>query len=109
MEAEKNHHLQGLRNLEESSMPKVLERHVEAVDEWIRVSDIQAFDAVKELASVHNLLVGPSSGAVYAAAKDVAERLKRGKLVLVFGDDGRKFMSLYTRGSKSSNPTSLES
>lgn len=96
VEAEKNHHLQGLRNLEESSMPEVLERHVEAVDEWIRVSDKQAFDAVKELASVHNLLVGPSSGAVYAAAKDVAERLKRGKLVLVFGDDGRKFMSLYT-------------
>jgi len=97
VEAEKNHHLQGLRNLEESSMPKVLERHVETVDEWIRVSDKQAFDAVKELASVHNLLVGPSSGAVYAAARDVAERLKRCKLVLVFGDDGRKFTSLYSQ------------
>lgn len=44
----------------------------------------------------HNFLVGPSSGAVYAAAKMVAERLTRGKLVLVFGDDGRKSMSLYT-------------
>jgi cysteine synthase B len=95
VEAEKNHHLQGLRNLEESSMPKVLERHSDVVDEWIRVSDQDAFEAVKELARDHNLLVGPSSGAVYAAAKQVAEHLRKGKLVLVFGDDGRKFRRLY--------------
>jgi len=97
VEAEKNHHLQGLRNLEESAMPKVLERHVEFVDEWIRVSDHQAFEAVKELARNQDLLVGPSSGAVYAAAKRVAEGLTGGKCVLVFGDDGRKFMSLYAK------------
>jgi len=97
VEAERNHHLQGLRNLEESSMPKVLERHAEIVDEWIRISDQQAFDAVKELARNHNLLVGPSSGAVLAAAKEAAERLTRGTFVMLFGDDGRKFMSLYTQ------------
>jgi cysteine synthase B len=97
VEAEKNHHLQGLRNLEESAMPKVLERHAEVVDEWIRVSDHEAFEGVKELARDQNLLVGPSSGAVYAAAKRVADGLTRGKCVLVFGDDGRKFMSLYAK------------
>jgi len=96
VEAEKNHHLQGLRNLEESSMPKVLERHAEVVDEWIRIGDRQAFDAVEELAMDHGLLVGPSSGAVYAAAKQAAERLAGGIFVLLFGDDGRKFQSLYS-------------
>jgi cysteine synthase len=60
-----------------------------------RVSDQDAFEAVKEFARYHNLFVGPSSGAVYAAAKQVAEHLRRGKLVLVFGDDGRKFRRLY--------------
>lgn len=96
VEAEKNHHLQGLRNLEESSMPRVLERRADLVDEWIRVSDRRAFEAVKELAKDHNLLAGPSSGAVYAAAKEVAERVRGGKFVLLFGDDGRKFMSVYS-------------
>lgn len=55
------------------------------------------FDAVKELAMDHNFLVGPSSGAVYAAAKMVAERLTRGRLVLVLGDDRRKFTSIYSQ------------
>jgi len=97
VEAEKNHHLQGLRNLEESSMPKVLERHAELVDEWIRVSDVRAFEAVRELGRDHNLLVGPSSAAVYSAAKEVAQRVAKGNFVLIFGDDGRKFMSLYSQ------------
>lgn len=96
IEAERNHHLQGLRNLEESSMPKLLEKRSEVVDEWIRVSDRDAFYAVKELARDHNLLVGPSSGAVYAAAKNVAETQRNGQFVMLFGYDGRKFKSIYS-------------
>jgi threonine synthase len=81
--------------LEESSTPKVLERHAEVVDEWIRVSDREAFDAVKELAKEHKQLVGPSSGAVYAAAKETTHDPEKGEFVLLFGDDGREFMTLY--------------
>ncbi len=96
VQPQRNHHIQGLRNLEESSMPKVLERHAGLIDEWIKVSDQEAFDAAKELARDHDLLVGPSSGAVYAAAKMMTQRLRGARLVLVFGDDGRKFKSLYS-------------
>lgn len=66
------------------------------MDECIRVSDQKAFDAVED-ARDHNLLVGPSSGAVYTAAKMVAKRVTRGRLVLVLGDDERKFTSPYSQ------------
>jgi len=96
IEAEKNHHLQGLRNLEESAMPELLQKRKAVVDEWIRVSDRDAFQAVRELAHSHNLLVGPSSGAVFAAAKKVAEHDTIGEFGLIFGDDGRKFRTIYS-------------
>ncbi|GBC74841.1 Cysteine synthase B [archaeon HR06] len=97
VEPEKNHNLQGLRNLEESSMPKVLERRKEVVDEWIRVSDKEAFSMVREVYYKERLLVGPSSGAVLAAALKVKEKIKEGNLVIIFADDGRKYKSVYER------------
>lgn len=97
VQPQRNHHIQGLRNLEESAAPDLLRRRLELVDDWIKVSDSQAFDAVKLLAHTRRLFVGPSSGAVYAAAQQVKDKLNRGKIVLIFADDGRKFRSLYSR------------
>ena len=95
VQPQKAHHIQGLRNLEESRAPELLSRRLELIDEWIKVSDEEAFRAVKFLAESKRLFVGPSSGAVYAAAQEVAGRLNKGNMVLIFADDGRKFRSLY--------------
>jgi len=95
VQPQKAHHIQGLRNLEESMVPELLRRRLDLIDEWIKISDKEAFEAVRFLAESKRLFVGPSSGAVYAAAQEVASRLGKGKLVLIFADDGRKFWSLY--------------
>lgn len=95
VEPQKGHHIQGLRNLQESSMPAILKRRFELIDTWDRVSDAEAFDAVRELAAGERLLVGPSSGAVHSVAKRVAAENPGAKVVAIFGDDGRKFGSVY--------------
>jgi len=97
VQPQKAHHIQGLRNLEESMVPALLSRRLDLIDEWIKITDREAFEAVRFLAESERLFVGPSSGAVYAAAQEVAGRLNKGKLVLIFADDGRKFWSLYNK------------
>jgi cysteine synthase B len=97
VQPQKAHHIQGLRNLEESMAPELLRRRLDLIDEWIKISDSEAFKTVRFLAESKRLFVGPSSGAVYAAAQKVAGRLSKGKLVLIFADDGRKFWSLYSK------------
>ncbi|MEM1995180.1 MAG: cysteine synthase family protein [Nitrososphaerales archaeon] len=97
VQPQRAHHIQGLRNLEDSAAPELLRRRIGLIDEWVKVSDSDAFNAVKTLAKTKALFVGPSSGAVYAAAQEVAGKLSEGKLVLMFADDGRKFWSLYDR------------
>jgi len=97
VQPQKSHHIQGLRNLEESMMPELLRRRLDLIDEWIKITDNKAFEAVRFLAESEHLFVGPSSGAVYAAAQEVAGGLSKGKLVLIFADDGRKYWSLYNK------------
>ena len=97
VQPQKAHHIQGLRNLEESMVPELLSRRLDLIDEWIKITDKEAFEAVRFLAESKRLFVGPSSGAVYAAAQEVAGRLGKGKLVLIFADDARKFWSLYNK------------
>lgn len=96
VEPQQGHHIQGLRNFEESATPRVLEPRKNLIDRWIRVSDEEAFRAVRELASTEKLFVGPSSGAVVHAAVKVAQE-ENGRCVAIFGDNGTKYHSLYSK------------
>ena len=73
VQPQRNHHIQGLRNLEESGIPDVLMRRIDVIDEWITVSDEEAFEAVKLAYEKEKLLIGPSSGAVLAAAMKIKD------------------------------------
>lgn len=100
---DEKHHLQGLRNLNVSSKPKVLEnglneakaKGVILVDKWIEVSDADAFATVKRIYENDGLLVGPSSGAVMAGAVELLGDENEGLGVMIFADDGNKYKSLY--------------
>lgn len=100
---DERHRLQGLRNFEVSSKPKVLgegiekarENGIDLVDEWVKVSDDEAFAMVKELFLKENLFVGPSSGAVMHATLQVV-REEKGVGVMIFADDGNKYKSVYS-------------
>ena len=96
VEAQRNHHLQGLRNLEESMMPDVLKKRKDLIDEWIKVSDKDAFAQVKMAGEKEELLIGPSSGAVLHATSELVKRKVEGTIVAIFADDGQKYLSVYS-------------
>ena len=74
-------------------IPKVLNRAV--VDEIITVTDDDAYRAKKGLAEREGLLVGISSGANVVAARQVAQRLGKGRrVVTVLPDRGERYFSI---------------
>src|ERR671921_494402 len=95
IQAQRNHLLQGLRNFEESSMPDLFKRRERVVDEWFTATNKDSFTMVKELPNKENMLVGPSSGSVMSAMLETRNKIKKGIIVGIFADDGRKFKSLY--------------
>lgn len=95
VQPQRNHHIQGLRNLDESEMPEILKRRYDVIDETITVSDDESFHMVNELANNENLFPGPSSGAVMAGLQKVVGSLDHGPIVVIFGDDASKYKSVY--------------
>lgn len=58
------------------------------------ISDVDAFNLVKELAAKEGLLVGSSSGAAFQAALKEAETAKPGsKIVVLFPDGSERYLS----------------
>ena len=97
VQPQRDHHLQGLRNIEESQMPDVLKRRVEVIDDWSTISDEDAFNTLVEAGRTENLFLGPSSGATLRAALDLADNVKDGVGVVIFGDSGHKYWSVYNQ------------
>jgi cysteine synthase A len=67
----------------------------------IEVSDPDAKEAARELARRFGLLVGPSSGAAWLAARRLAEEYaaqgrKDQKIVVCFPDEGARYLSTDT-------------
>ena len=91
---QKDHLIQGWRNFEESAKPDLFLRRENVVDEWISVTNAEAFGVVKEVFEKDRLLISPSSAAVYASMKKYKVD-GEGCIVGIFADDGRKFKSIY--------------
>ncbi len=74
-------------------VPDVLNTKI--IDEIIKVKDKEAFNMAKRLAKEEGLLVGISSGAACFAALQIAEKLGKGKRVLVIlPDTGERYFSV---------------
>ncbi len=75
-------------------IPEVLDRTV--YDEVLRVTDDEAFEAMRELAETEGLFVGVSSGAAAIAAAKVAARPEfKGKtIVVLLPDTGERYLSM---------------
>jgi cysteine synthase B len=95
VQPQKGHHLQGLRNIDESQMPEILKRRLEVIDKWTTVSDKEAFGAVSQAAIAEDLFIGPSSGATLSAALELADEMNDGVGVIIFGDSGEKYWSVF--------------
>ncbi len=85
------HRIQGLKNMQESIVPKIY--NSSAIDEKINVNDEDAFETTRKLAIKEGLFVGMSSGAAMFGALRMAEQLKKGTIVVIFPDRGDRYLS----------------
>jgi cysteine synthase len=86
------HHISGLKNLEETAVPKVLDLSV--VDERVYVDDAQALTTARRMHSEEALLVGSSAAACIAGAtRWLAENDPDGIAVAVAPDSSMKSIS----------------
>jgi cysteine synthase B len=90
---QQNHLIQGWRNFEESAKPDLFLKRESVVDDWVSVTNAEAFGVVKTVFKKDGLLISPSSAAVYACMKKYP--IEKGCVVGIFADDGRKFKSIY--------------
>jgi cysteine synthase len=92
IEPQKGHRLPGLKNLEESKPPSILDRSV--IDRVVRVEDGPAYAMTKRLYREEGLMVGPSTGAIVHAAVELAPDLE-GVAVAISPDSGFKYASYF--------------
>ena len=91
VEPAQGHTIQGLKNMTESSVPKIY--NAEALDDKIIIEDGAAFEMSRLLALKEGLLVGMSSGAAVAGALEVAKGMKQGTIVVILPDRGDRYLS----------------
>ena len=89
--------VQGLRSLDEGFIPEVFDPAV--LDGKLLVSNAESVTALRELTASEGIFAGVSSGAVIAAAQQVARDMTRGTIVALLADGGWKYLSedLWTR------------
>jgi len=87
----KGHYIQGLKNMQEAIVPALYDPSL--FDEKIMIDTEEAFEIARRIAKEEGILVGMSSGAAMLAAIKVAEKIKKGNIVVIFPDRGEKYLS----------------
>ena len=85
------HTIQGLKNMTESIVPQIY--HPDILDEEITIEDGETFEVTRLLAVKEGIFVGMSSGAAVAGALHIAEKMKRGTIVVILPDRGDRYLS----------------
>ena len=85
------HRIQGLKNMEESIVPKIF--NPKKLDERIIIDDESAFNTARQLAVEEGIFVGMSSGAAMAGVLGVAHDMSSGTIVVIFPDRGDRYLS----------------
>ena len=89
--------VQGLRSLEEGFIPEIFDPSV--LDGKLLVSNAESIRALRDLTTREGIFAGVSSGAVVAAAQQVAREMTSGTIVALLADGGWKYLSedIWTR------------
>jgi cysteinyl-tRNA synthetase len=85
------HKIQGLKNMKESYCPEIFDK--KRLDQKINIEDEVAYEMARRLAREEGIFVGMSSGAAMAGACKVAENMTKGMLVVIFPDNGERYLS----------------
>ena len=85
------HKIQGLKNMKEAYCPEIFEK--ERLDQKLNVADDDAYEMARRLAKEEGIFVGMSSGAALVGARSAAAQMKGGTLVVLFPDNGERYLS----------------
>ena len=88
---EKNHYIQGLKNMEEAIVPEIY--NPDAIDENILVKSEESFEMSRKIVKEEGIFVGMSSGAAMLAVVKLCEKVDKGNIVVIFPDRGDKYLS----------------
>jgi cysteinyl-tRNA synthetase len=85
------HKIQGLKNMKEAYCPEIFDK--KRLDQKLNVADEDAYEMARRLAKEEGIFVGMSSGAAMVGACRVAEKMTEGTLVVLFPDNGERYLS----------------
>ncbi len=85
------HKVQGLKNMKESYVPGIFDRH--ALDGVENIKDEEAFEMARRLAKEEGIFAGMSSGAAMAVAARLAAARDDGIIVALLPDGGDRYLS----------------
>lgn len=87
----KGHAIQGLKNFDESPIPKIYDSSI--IDRSIKIETEDAYEMARKIVAEEGIFVGMSSGAAMVAAIQVCQELSEGVVVVIFPDRGEKYLS----------------
>ena len=85
------HKIQGLKNMKEAYCPEIFDKR--RLDQKLNIEDEEAYEMARRLAKEEGLFVGMSSGAAMVGACRIAEKMSAGTLVVLFPDNGERYLS----------------
>lgn len=91
LEPQRSHAQQGLRNMDESRKPDLLDW--KWIDEKLVISDTEAFEYARRLPREEGIFAGISCGTALAGSIQIAKTMERGKIVTIFPDRAEKYLS----------------
>ena len=87
----KNHYIQGLKNMKEAIVPAIY--NPDRIDETIMIESEEAFDMARQIIKKEGIFSGMSSGAAMLATYRIAEKINKGRIVVIFPDRAEKYLS----------------
>jgi len=87
----KGHYIQGLKNMQEAIVPAIYD--CSKIDIFVPIESEEAFCVSRKIAKEEGIFVGMSSGAAMLAALEVAKKIDKGNIVVIFPDRGEKYLS----------------
>jgi cysteine synthase len=104
---EKEHGIQGLKNLEESIIPDIYNDKI--IDIFINVNTEKSYKNARDLSKTEGIFAGMSSGASFLGVKKLIKEIDRGNVATIFPDGGEKYLStnLYQNKSNSGKRASI--
>lgn len=87
----KGHYIQGLKNMEEAIVPAIY--NSDEIDETVYVESELAFSTARDIIKKEGIFVGMSSGAAMYAALEIAKKIDKGRIVVIFPDRAEKYLS----------------